>query len=122
MLDELVQQYRDRTVSNVHINVYCAPENVDLDGMAYASGTGHDTMKRCLNGTRTEISRDIVDWIYDHNVNAPRIFWLHGEAGKGKSAIAYTIVSWFKNSSGSCFCFARRGSRCKRAMRTVRDS
>ena len=109
MLDELVQQYRDLTVSDVHINVHCALENVDLDGMAYASGTGHDTTKKCLDGTRTEILRDIVDWIHDPDVNAPRIFWLHGQAGKGKSAIAHTIASWFKNSGGcgSCFCFSR---------------
>ena len=109
MLDELVQQYRDRTVRDMHINVYRASENVNLDEMAYAGGTGHDTTKKCLDGTRTEILREIVSWIQDPDVNAPRIFWLHGQAGKGKSAIAHTITLWLKNSGGlgSCFCFVR---------------
>ena len=109
MLDELVQQYRDCTVRDMHINVYRVWEDIKLDGMAYAGGTGHDTTKKCLDGTRTEILREIVDWVHDPDVNAPRIFWLHGQAGKGKSAIAHTIASWFKNSGGlgSCFCFSR---------------
>ena len=109
MLDELVQQYRDRTVRDMHINVYRALENVNLDEMAYTGGTGHDTTKKCLDGTRTEILKEIVSWIQDPDVNAPRIFWLHGQAGKGKSAIAHTIALWLKNSGGlgSCFCFAR---------------
>ena len=109
MLDELVQQYCDCTVRDMHINVYHALENVDLDGMAYAGGTGHDMTKKCLDGTRTEVLREVVDWIHDPDVNVPRILWLHGQAGKGKSAIAHTIALWFKNSGGlgSCFCFAR---------------
>ncbi|KIN95017.1 hypothetical protein M404DRAFT_87651, partial [Pisolithus tinctorius Marx 270] len=65
--------------------------------------------KRCLDGTRTEVLTDIVNWIYDTDENVPRILWLHGQAGKGKSAIAHTIALWFKNIGGvgSCFCFAR---------------
>jgi len=37
------------------------------------------------------------------------VLWLHGQAGKGKSAIAHTIANWFKSlgALGSCFCFAR---------------
>ena len=37
------------------------------------------------------------------------MFWLHGQAGKGKSTIAHTIANWFKELGGlgSCFCFAR---------------
>ena len=108
MLDELVQQYRDCTVRDMHINVYRALEDVNLDEMEYAGGMGHNTTKKCLDGTRTEILREIVDWIHDPDVNAPQIFWLYGQAGKGKSAITHTIALWFKNSGGlgSCFCFA----------------
>ena len=108
MLDELVQQYRDCTVRDMRINVHRALGNDNLDGMTYARDTGHD-MKKCLDGTRTEILREIIDWIHDPDDNAPWIFWLHGQAGKGKSAIAHTIALWFKNSGGlgSCFCFAR---------------
>jgi len=77
--------------------------------MAYASEAGLNTTKKCLDGTRGEILQEIVDWIHDSDANAPRIFWLHGQAGRGKSAIAHMIVLWFKNVGGlgSCFCFAR---------------
>ncbi|KAL4071250.1 hypothetical protein V8B97DRAFT_436951 [Scleroderma yunnanense] len=86
-LDELMQQYRDRVVRDTHINVYRVLDDLNLD----------------------EILKEIVDWIHDPDVNAPQIFWLHGQAGKGKSAIAHTIGLWFKTVGGlgSCFCFAR---------------
>jgi len=108
-LDELMQQYRDRAVRDTHINVYRVLEDLNLDGMAYAGGAGLNTTKKCLEGTRTEVLKEIVDWINDPDVNAPRIFWLHGQAGRGKSAIAHTIALWFKKVGGlgSCFCFAR---------------
>ena len=104
-----MQRYRDRAVRDMHINVYRVLEDLNLDGMAYASGAGLNTTKKCLDGTRGEILQEIVDWIHDPDVNAPRIFWLHGQAGRGKSAIAHTIALWFKNVGGlgSCFCFAR---------------
>jgi len=108
-LDALMQQYRDRAVRDTHINVYRVLEDLNLDGMAYASGAGLNTTKKCLDGTRGEILQEIVDWIHNSNANAPRIFWLHGQAGRGKSAIAHTIALWSQNVGGlgSCFCFAR---------------
>ena len=104
-----MQQYRDRAVRDTHINVYRVLEDLNLDGMAYASGAGLNTTKKCLDGTRGEILQEIVDWIHDPDVSAPRIFWLHGQAGRGKSAIAHTIALWVKDVGGlgSCFCFAR---------------
>ena len=108
-LDELMQQYRDRAVRDVNVNVYRVLEDLNLDGMTYAADVGLKTEKKCLDGTRKEILQEIVDWIRDPDVNAPRIYWLHGQAGKGKSAIAHTIALWSKNVGelGSCFCFAR---------------
>ena len=109
VLDELMQQYRDRAVRDIHVNVYRVLEDLNLDGMVYAADVGLKTTKKCLDGTRKEILQEIVDWIHDPDVNAPRIMWLHGQAGKGKSAIAHTIALWSKNVGelGSCFCFAR---------------
>jgi len=65
--------------------------------------------KVCLEGTRVDILADIVDWINNSEPDTPRVLWLYGQAGKGKSAIAHTIASWFKSlgALGSCFCFAR---------------
>ena len=49
----------------------------------------------------------IIDWINGSELDTTRILWLYGQAGKGKSTIAHTIASWFKDlgSLGSCFCF-----------------
>ena len=104
-----MQQHHNHAVCDMHINIYRDLEDLNLDGMAYASGAGLNTTKKCLDGTRGEILQEIVDWIHDPDVNAPRIFWLHGQAGRGKSAIAHTIALWLRNVGGlgSCFCFAR---------------
>ncbi|KIK17089.1 hypothetical protein PISMIDRAFT_112099, partial [Pisolithus microcarpus 441] len=77
--------------------------------MAYAGGAGLNTTKVCLDGTRTEILKDITDWIASRDVNVPRILWLHSQAGRGKLAIAHTIGSWIQDmgAPGACFCFAR---------------
>jgi len=111
-LDNLMQEFRDRTVRDTCVNVYRVLdilEDLCLDGMVYADGAGLDTRKKCLDGTRVEILKVIVDWINDADVNVPRIFWLHGQAGRGKSAIAHTIALQYKNVGGiwSCFCFTR---------------
>ncbi|KAG6332061.1 hypothetical protein ID866_7028 [Astraeus odoratus] len=108
-LDALMQRYRDRVVQSIHINVSRLSEDFKVDGMAYAKDVGLMTMKQCLDGTRAELLAEIIRWICDPNPNVPRMFYLHGQAGKGKSAIAHTIAMWSKNTGilGSCFCFAR---------------
>ena len=108
----MMQEFRDRAVRDTYISIHRVLdvlEDLNLDGMEYAKGAGPDTRKKCLDGTRVEILKEIVDWINDPDVNVPRIFWLHGQAGRGKSAIAHTIALQYKNSGGlcSCFCFAR---------------
>ncbi|KIK14326.1 hypothetical protein PISMIDRAFT_67605, partial [Pisolithus microcarpus 441] len=81
----------------------------NLDGMAYADDAGLNTTKKCLDGTRSEILEDITSWITDRDDKAPGILWLHGQAGRGKSAIAHTIALRAQGLGllGSCFCFAR---------------
>ncbi|KIM56977.1 hypothetical protein SCLCIDRAFT_192048 [Scleroderma citrinum Foug A] len=108
-LDQLMQQFRDRELRDIHVNVVNIREDLSLEGLAYAGGVGLNTTKTCLEGTRTEILTEIVDWINDKDPNAPRIFWLHGVAGKGKSSIANTIALHSQNLGllGSCFCFTR---------------
>ncbi|KAG6333807.1 hypothetical protein ID866_5285 [Astraeus odoratus] len=105
----LMQRYRDRALQSTHCTVSRLSEDFRIDGMACAAGVGLIKTKICLEGTRTQILADIMSWIDDLDENAPRIFWLHGQAGKGKSAIVHTIAMWFRNVGrlGSCFCFAR---------------
>ncbi|KIO00839.1 hypothetical protein M404DRAFT_1003537 [Pisolithus tinctorius Marx 270] len=108
-LDDLMQQYRRHEDRGVQVDAFRVLGELDLDGFVRARGVGVNWTKRCLDGTRTEILTDIIDWIYDTAENVPCILWLHGQAGKGKSAIAHTIALWFKSIGGvgSCFCFSR---------------
>ncbi|KAG6326487.1 hypothetical protein ID866_12602, partial [Astraeus odoratus] len=108
-LDDLMQQYRDRALRTIDVNVTRLAEEFKIDGMSYAVGVGPITTKKCPDGTRTEILEEIIRWIYDEDANAPRILWLYGQAGRGKSTIAHTIALWFKEVGrlGSCFCFSR---------------
>ncbi|KAG6329841.1 hypothetical protein ID866_9247, partial [Astraeus odoratus] len=108
-LDKLMQDFRNRELRDIHITVHQMREDLNVDGIAYAKGVGLNTSKKCLEGTRTEILSEIIDWIDDINPDAPRVFWLHGQAGKGKSSIAHTIALHAQNLRllGSCFCFSR---------------
>ncbi|KAI6005454.1 hypothetical protein EDD15DRAFT_2425022 [Pisolithus albus] len=93
----------------VHDQIARVEEVVHLEGIAYAAGAGLNTTKKCLNGTRVEILTEIVDWIEAPEPGASRVFWLFGQAGVGKSAIAHTIALRYKELGrlGSCFCFVR---------------
>src|ERR1700692_4796052 len=77
--------------------------------MIYAGGAGLDTTKQCLSVTRTDVLSQITEWINSSGDSVPRVMWLSGPAGKGKSAIAHTIANWFNETGGlgSCFCFDR---------------
>ncbi|GJJ10992.1 hypothetical protein Clacol_005221 [Clathrus columnatus] len=83
-----------------------------LDSLPYAGGAGLNTGKQCLLGTRTEVLDEIVDWINNADESCPRLFWLAGPAGVGKSAIAHSIAVQFESIGrlGSFFCFDRNYS------------
>ncbi|KAG6330760.1 hypothetical protein ID866_8329 [Astraeus odoratus] len=115
-LDGLMQGFRDRALRDTYItnhqlleDVERLGETIELSSIAYATGAGIDTSKKCLEDTRIEVLREIVNWINDHRDGTPRMFWLSGQAGKGKSAIAHTIATWVDSLGWmtSCFCFAR---------------
>ena len=104
-----MQALRDQALVDVQYNVQQIREDLSLDFLACAGRVGLNKEKTCLDGTRTEILKEVVDWINNTDATAPRIFWLHGQAGKGKSAIAHTIALQAENLGllGSCFCFTR---------------
>ena len=115
-LDKLMQGLRDQALVDVQDNVQHIQDNVQqmrqdlsLDFLACAGRVGKNNEKKCLDGTRKEILKEIVDWINITDATAPRVFWLHGQAGKGKSAIAHTVALQTENLGllGSCFCFTR---------------
>ncbi|PPQ94743.1 hypothetical protein CVT25_007691, partial [Psilocybe cyanescens] len=47
-------------------------------------------------GTRVKILEGITNWANDHTIDSPRVFWLTGQAGSGKTTIAYTIAKRFE--------------------------
>ena len=51
------------------------------------------TREPCTEGTREEILKDIITWA--DAANSPPVFWLTGQAGSGKTTIAYTIAQYF---------------------------
>ena len=78
--------------------------------MPYAKGARFDPAKGCLPGTRDVIINEIIRWVNSPNGDdVPRIFFLSGVAGSGKSAIAHTIANLFHGQKrlGSSYCFAR---------------
>ncbi|KAF5319337.1 hypothetical protein D9619_008898 [Psilocybe cf. subviscida] len=54
------------------------------------------TREACTLGTREGILEDIVRWADDTSDDSPPVFWLTGNAGSGKTTIAYTIAQHFE--------------------------
>jgi hypothetical protein len=50
----------------------------------------------CTDGTRVKILEDITKWANDCSLASPRVFWLTGQAGSGKTTIAHTIAKRFE--------------------------
>jgi len=49
----------------------------------------------CTPQTRLDILERIYRWAEDSSSNSPSVFWLTGEAGSGKSTIAYSLARHF---------------------------
>ncbi|GJJ10674.1 hypothetical protein Clacol_004901 [Clathrus columnatus] len=116
---KLLTEFRSHSALHTEITVgrllecnQLTSENLDLHNLPYAAAAGLHTGKQCLPGTRVEVLDEIIDWINNDNDNCPRLFWLAGPAGAGKSAIAHSIALRFKSIRrlGSLFCFDRNYS------------
>jgi ABC-type glutathione transport system ATPase component len=55
----------------------------------------------CTHGTRVKILKDIIKWANDRSLASPRVFWLTGQAGSGKTTIAYTIAKLFEKGGNA---------------------
>jgi len=108
-LEQLVVELRDQPIPDIQYGIQQIYEDLSSNYLTCADRVGLDETKKCLDGTRVEILNEIVDWIHNTDASTPRVFWLYGQAGKGKSAIAHTIARQAQNLGvlGSCFCFSR---------------
>ncbi|KAJ3484384.1 hypothetical protein NLI96_g5684 [Meripilus lineatus] len=63
----------------------------------------------CFEGTREGVLQTITEWIYGDVFTTPRVFWLNGLAGIGKSTIARTIAerAYHRGILGGSFFFSR---------------
>ena len=52
--------------------------------------------EECTTGTRIQILEDITKWADDFSHRSPCVFWLTGQAGSGKTTIAYTVARRFE--------------------------
>ncbi|KAH7093869.1 hypothetical protein BKA62DRAFT_598137, partial [Auriculariales sp. MPI-PUGE-AT-0066] len=50
----------------------------------------------CSDGTRVDILSAILEWA--NHASTPRVFWLAGPAGSGKSAIARSVSEQLKSA------------------------
>ncbi|KAJ7301101.1 WD40-repeat-containing domain protein, partial [Mycena albidolilacea] len=78
-----------------------------LEKLHYVPGADIDAQspQGCLEGTRVDLLADLRTWSRDPDV--PRIFWLDGMAGTGKSAIARSFCHMLRRNKqlgGSFFC------------------
>lgn len=76
-------------------------------------GAVHDSAQRypppkCHPETRKGIQTAILEWIHSQQNGRP-VFWIHGPAGVGKSAVAQTIaeLAEIRGSLGASFFFSR---------------
>ena len=69
---------------------------------------------RCAESTRENILKKLRDWVENSSSNESSLFWLHGGAGAGKSALAQSLAEQMKetnNLAGSFFFFSIDASR-----------
>ncbi|KAF9078083.1 hypothetical protein BDP27DRAFT_1202034, partial [Rhodocollybia butyracea] len=89
-------------------------KGLEILSQKIAASASHDSEERfaapkCYPGTRASILEELEIWIKDRSQSsAPFIFWLHGSAGVGKSAVAQSICKKFSDSClAASFFFAR---------------
>ncbi|PPQ93627.1 hypothetical protein CVT25_001122, partial [Psilocybe cyanescens] len=50
----------------------------------------------CTPGTRVRILDDIITWAKNTSRGSPNVYWLFGQAGSGKTTIAYSVARRFE--------------------------
>jgi len=77
------------------VRIQSLQQSANIANLPCAKGAAHnDWLRRhedhCLQDTRVELRKQIMDWCDDPNSKC--IFWLNGMAGTGKSTISRTIA------------------------------
>ncbi|KAE9403162.1 WD40 repeat-like protein [Gymnopus androsaceus JB14] len=93
---------------NIYINESSIKHKLQAE-LKPITGAHLNPDKICLKGTRVGIIADILAWIHNPDNEVPKVFFLCGEAGTGKSTISHTIGQKAKDTKclGAFFCFDR---------------
>ncbi|KAJ3487933.1 hypothetical protein NLI96_g3199 [Meripilus lineatus] len=98
---DLIEQRKDRHLARVNA----------IDRAKAASWNSHrsNAPVSCFEGTREGVLSSITEWIDSNDPASPRVFWLNGMAGIGKSTIARTIAerAYERRILGGSFFFSR---------------
>ncbi|KAI5118071.1 hypothetical protein M0805_003660 [Coniferiporia weirii] len=78
-------------------------EDIQLQQLCAAKRAYYDIGKGCLEGTRTTVLEQVREW--GASEAGPGLFWLHGMAGSGKSAIANSVAHMFEEQQCLLGCF-----------------
>ncbi|KAG9089498.1 hypothetical protein FS749_001281 [Ceratobasidium sp. UAMH 11750] len=80
---------------------------------------GYDPSRRCLSGTRTKIVGEITAWALTQDLG-PRLAWVRGLAGLGKSSIATSVCEGLDSQRAlACSVFCKRDNPDLRDLRRV---
>ena len=77
--------------------------------------------EECTPGTRIKILEDITKWANDSSSGSPRAFWLTGQAGSGKTTIAYTIAKRFEKGNSHLHTVLGGKFLCSRQFEETRE-
>ncbi|KAJ3477435.1 hypothetical protein NLI96_g10464 [Meripilus lineatus] len=98
---DLIEQRKDRHLARV--------DTIHRAKIASWNSHRSNAPVSCFEGTREGVLRKITEWIDSDDPASPRVFWLNGMAGIGKSTIARTIAerAYEHRILGGSFFFSR---------------
>ncbi|VDB88569.1 unnamed protein product [Peniophora sp. CBMAI 1063] len=99
-LDLFLEHDRQRSTADSTLRLLGMLDRVASADMDAQNSNG------CLEGTRVDLLRDLMLWVRDSR--SPRILWLNGMAGTGKSAIARSFSRNLRSEGllgGTFFCY-----------------
>ncbi|GAB1524865.1 hypothetical protein RhiTH_008021 [Rhizoctonia solani] len=75
--------------------------------------------RACAKGTHTEVFSSFGQWLYDSS--APRVYWMTGMQGVGKTTIAYTLCKQLEHRGllGASFFCTRTSVECRDTTRII---
>ncbi|KAG8724228.1 hypothetical protein FRC09_020732 [Ceratobasidium sp. 395] len=95
--EELSKEFNLRMGTQVLRGVEAESKHVEVERMNAklrqlkpADLAGYDPNRKCLAGTRIKIVDELVNWAYNSG-GGPRLAWVHGLAGLGKSSVATSV-------------------------------